>query len=313
MSSSIVRAIVLFAVVFVGAAVAQLTPRPPATICVGRPHNFLVRDVTQCNAFFRCDQQLATAPVRHLCTAPAHVFSEPLQRCVPAVDGGSANCFRCPAHHALVDLPVADVCSHFVRCIAGQAQQFECPRGTLFDRRQLACNAAHLVECGGPAPPASSCPAQDVTGQRVWLRDASDCRVFRVCVNGLAVRAECPAGMHFNQQRRVCDLPQAAGCSWQEPPPPPPPTQPFRCAEQQQQARPIHPHPTDCTRFFLCDAQNKAFPRQCPVGTRFDTVQLVCDSPARAVCAPGAREQLTVDSSVGPWMVRNATAIDGPN
>lgn len=311
------------------------TPPPPASLCAGRPANFLVRDVTQCNAFFRCAAAASAGAVptftRHLCDQPAHVFHQSQQRCVAVTLAGNAHCFRCAQQHALVDVPLADEASpsssscsrHFVRCLAGQAQQLECPAGTVFDRRSETCAPTASVQCDAPPPaPAVRCPALDAAGRRVWQRDAHDCSVFRVCVNGRAVRGQCAAGAHFNERTLTCDLPQSAGCRVAPPGRPPvgqpqPPVdpgtawRPFRCAEQQPLARPIYPDARDCTRYWLCDVLHNAFPRQCPAGKRFDIVQQRCDSPQRAVCAPGTWWHLQAGGQLetGPWLVRNATLL----
>lgn len=254
--------------------VVTANTNPPNSICAGRRGGFFVRDVRQCNAFFRC-QDNGGAPVFGFCQTAGSFFNERLQRCVWPQD---AECFECPAGAALTNVEVRDVCNHYVRCIDGQAQQLECGQGLSFDAVRGTCNFINQVRCGAP-PAGMWCPAVDEPNNRLWWRDLDDCSVYAACVNGRPVRRACAHGLHFDTRTLQCEQPHLANC--------PTESRPFRCEDQEPLPLPVFPHPTDCSRFYNC-VGNVAHPEQCPSNTLFDTVQQRCDSADRAVCAPGA-------------------------
>lgn len=257
--------------------------RPPDSICDGHPIGYFVRDVRQCNAYLRCNQP-GTPPTWGTCITAGSVFNEEQQRCVWPQQ---MTCFACPADRRFAQVAVPNRCDHFVQCIDDQPQQFECSAGLHFDAVRGTCNQPELAGCSAPAVNIS-CPAVDDPYNRTWWRDSTDCSRYAVCVNGQAERGACAFGLGFNMRTQQCDFWEYAECD-EATGPPQPPLPPFSCAAQEPLPRPIYPHPTDCTRYFLCDSDNTAFPRECPPDTRFDIVQQVCDSPDRAVCAPGAR------------------------
>lgn len=202
------------------------------------------------------------------------MFSQEGQRCVLPQD---ANCFQCPADNLIVDVPFEGSCNQFVRCIAGTPpQHLECGPGLQFDPTFDSCNHANLVNCGNGAPPPIQCPAVDDPLNRIFVRDAVDCSVFFVCIQGTAHRRTCPPSLGFNMQTNICDLPAAAGCPLAE--------TPFNCADQPAIPIPMFPHPTDCTRFVVC-AGDVAHHQQCPVTSRWDHIDQRCEVNGR--CAPG--------------------------
>jgi hypothetical protein len=60
--------------------------------------------------------------------------------------------------------------------------------------------------------PPGSCPVPDPLEYTVLLPHPSDCTRFFSCSNGVPIEMECPAGLHFNDQLKVCDWPQDANC-----------------------------------------------------------------------------------------------------
>lgn len=251
---------------FLGAINAQ---GPPAGICINRPLFFFVRDVTACNAFFRCEQGGSFSPGT---CANDWMFSQEQQRCLLPQQ---ANCFQCPSD-PIIDLTFEGSCNQFVRCITGQPQHLECGPGLQFDQNLQSCNHENLVNCDNAAPPPVQCPAVDDPLNRVFVRDANDCAVYFVCVQGTPHRRTCPPSLGFNLVTNICDLPEAAGCPLSQPP--------FNCADQPAIQIPIFPHPTDCTRYVVC-AADVAHHQQCVTGSRWDHIYQRCEVNGR--CAPG--------------------------
>ncbi|KAJ3659894.1 hypothetical protein Zmor_011556 [Zophobas morio] len=54
------------------------------------------------------------------------------------------------------------------------------------------------------------CPARD--GAQPTYIPHDDCTKFYECSNGEPYLFDCPAGLHFNPDKNVCDWPQDAGC-----------------------------------------------------------------------------------------------------
>jgi hypothetical protein len=73
----------------------------------------------------------------------------------------------------------------------------------------LACFGL-LVSAHGLPP--GSCPVPDPFEYAVLLPNPKDCSSFFICSNGVPIKLNCPAGLHFNDQLKVCDWPQNANC-----------------------------------------------------------------------------------------------------
>lgn len=55
------------------------------------------------------------------------------------------------------------------------------------------------------------CPPRDGR-YALLLPDITNCSRFYICSNGRAIRMDCPAGLHFNRFKKVCDYPYRAFC-----------------------------------------------------------------------------------------------------
>ena len=76
---------------------------------------------------------------------------------------------------------------------------------------------AALLACFGPLVsaqvlPPGSCPLTDPLDYTVLLPHPTDCSKFFSCSNGNPIELDCPAGLHFNDELKVCDWPQNANC-----------------------------------------------------------------------------------------------------
>jgi len=60
--------------------------------------------------------------------------------------------------------------------------------------------------------PPGSCPLTDPLYYTVLIKHPTDCSSFFSCSNGVPIELHCPAGLHFNDQLKVCDWPQNAKC-----------------------------------------------------------------------------------------------------
>lgn len=103
----------------------------------------------------------------------------------------------------------------------------------------------------------------------------SNCRIFYSCWNGEASKYECPPGLAYDADQRVCvwaDLVER--CDQLEV------AEGFVCPESAENDQPghytRHAHPTDCRKFYVC-IENVARPYGCSFGTVFNVDTLQCD------------------------------------
>lgn len=58
------------------------------------------------------------------------------------------------------------------------------------------------------------CPAVDDKGDNATLRpNVYNCSTFYLCSQGVPELLECPQGLHYNAELRVCDFPYRAKCA----------------------------------------------------------------------------------------------------
>lgn len=107
--------------------------------------------------------------------------------------------------------------------------------------------------------------------------DTANCRVFYNCWNGVASSYECPPGLAYDNDQRVCvwaDL--VDRCDQSEV------SDGFVCPDPTEADQPghytRHAHPTDCRKFYVC-IEGVARPYGCSFGTVFNVDSLQCDEP----------------------------------
>lgn len=217
-------------------------------LCANRQVGSFVRDVRDCRDYFSCNEKRQAIPGR--CPAP-FLFDEVNQKCNFAT---LVTCFNCPRDQAFVNIPVANTCNEYIRCVHNQPEHRVCPSDLLFDRELRQCNVPDAVDCA--QEPVPECPATSDPANPIFFRDPEDCGRYTFCRHGTADRRQCPPGLHFNLRINQCDRPAAAGCI-------PEGDDSFDCAAQSPVLDPpLYADPNDCTRGFAC-AQGIARPIQC--------------------------------------------------
>ncbi|CAD0197940.1 unnamed protein product [Chrysodeixis includens] len=127
--------------------------------------------------------------------------------------------FQCPESNGLFSVP--NSCDAYYECKGFLAERRLCPNGWYFNpaARYYAsspCASSSEVMCmaggnvvprptPGPKPgpdPAGQCPTDGLFG----IIDG-DCSRFYSCDHGIARIMDCPAGLVFNDQLKVCDWP----------------------------------------------------------------------------------------------------------
>ncbi|XP_053676312.1 probable chitinase 10 [Anopheles nili] len=66
------------------------------------------------------------------------------------------------------------------------------------------------INCANNCPVDNRCPAFD--GSKPTLLPGSNCSVYAKCIAGRACPMNCPAGLHFNYSKQICDWPFQACC-----------------------------------------------------------------------------------------------------
>lgn len=120
----------------------------------------------------------------------------------------------------------------------------------------------------------------------------TNCSKFFACGNGEWSEMECPARLHFNQEKKICDWPSIAQCkvpytnAHQVPAIVEETLNIFpgqRCVPSTHKNKPrIAPNPVDCTTFLLCIGYWTSM--ECPRGLIFSTETLHCEHPESAKC-----------------------------
>jgi len=79
---------------------------------------------------------------------------------------------------------------------------------------QPAENTTAVEDSHGPCiPPKARCPLPDLNKKTsTYFPNACHCTKFFECSNGRFYSFNCPAHLHFNPRKDVCDWPYRAGC-----------------------------------------------------------------------------------------------------
>ncbi|XP_077288695.1 uncharacterized protein LOC143913055 isoform X3 [Arctopsyche grandis] len=134
---------------------------------------------------------------------------------------------------------------------------------------------------------AETCPEVDFVNATL-LPHESDCTKFYYCEFGVPVEFDCPDGLEFNVNLKVCDWPHNAKCSAAgvtrppKPTPPPGPGAP-NCPAIDGVNATLLPHESDCTKFYYCEFGTPVV-FDCPKGLHFNPELSVCDWPDKAGC-----------------------------
>ncbi|XP_073837427.1 uncharacterized protein [Musca autumnalis] len=110
-------------------------------------------------------------------------------------------------------------CNKFYTCFQNLSYLQKCPAGLYFDTVLNVCNYPHLVNCPAapiitPAPnPSCTTPKDTLTPEDCYqlpggtfVRDPLDCNIYYVCLNGKAIKLQCPRGQYFDNEHFVCNF-----------------------------------------------------------------------------------------------------------
>ncbi|KAL1139957.1 hypothetical protein AAG570_006934 [Ranatra chinensis] len=223
--------------------VVPTTPAPPTVIQPPVPvpstcpkvdpkdHTVMFPYPGDCNKYFVCNHGKA---IPWSCPGGTH-FSAKLSVCVwPAQSGcvqepppppqpkpDEAVSSQCPStdfKDKTIMLPNPRDCTKYYVCNHGKAIPWDCPAGTHFNRVSSVCDWPASAGCAAAKPPQGQspwrCPSSPPPDQptRYLYAYPGNCKLFFMCVNGMAHVKVCPSNMHFNDHLMVCDWIHNAGC-----------------------------------------------------------------------------------------------------
>lgn len=96
--------------------------------------------------------------------------------------------------------------------------------------------------------------------QPTFLPHPTDCSKYLTCVSGETVAKSCPNGLHWNNLRKICDLPWVASCN----------PRPVDCSFGQ-----LLPH-VDCDKYYLCLENSRKVVLYCPQFLHFNERSKKC-------------------------------------
>jgi len=261
-----------------------------ATVCDEARLYTFIPDVRDCSAWFFCGLQ---GPVSGNCLND-YQFNPETRICDWPQNVG---CFECPSNVGLRNIRMNGSCRSFIRCIGGNPAQNVCEDGLQFNDNTGQCDLPEIVQC----TTGFRCPDElPIDGSIVAMRDNYNCSVYHLCIGSpQAVRQECNQDLHFDPVTSLCTFPNLTSCPINEHPGGPgngpggptssttlsttpitttQPTPIFDCPFDG-----IHPHPTNCSEYFIC-AANIPHLMRCAQGLHFNALTLQCDFPENARC-----------------------------
>ncbi|KAH7702867.1 Protein C39D10.7, partial [Aphelenchoides avenae] len=252
----------------------------------------------------------------------------------PSIGAPIAQPIQDPAAHAYQQLqpipqdpparPVAFDCSQhsdghyagqpcakdYVACVAGQAHEFQCPAGLVFDAEIKGCD--YPSECGKPRPTTARAPISfDCRARPDGYHTNGPCtKDYYHCLAGTTFALACPGGTVFDSAIKACDWPETCGQPRAPPPaadaapinpyqqvaPPAPPADAIRPAslDCSQRADGIHVEQPCQNHYWSC-ANGLAHQFACAPGTLFDPNTQSCefaDACGKAAPAPPAADPI---------------------
>ncbi|KAG0700419.1 Peritrophin-1 [Chionoecetes opilio] len=237
--------------------------------CCFKPHDV-------CTKYYECDEKDGEALVRECseglvfnpdienCDFPGNyqcpTTAPPLCQCGECrypVEG-ECNAFYDSSQFPCVDcsggqqyFPHPTNCRMFIQCAPYGPQPMPCGNDTIWDQRLLTCNHEDITPC---------------------------CTEWVHCDHNIPYVKDCPAGLHFNAQLKVCDWPASAGCTsgpdhnCELPTPIPTIPEPNATVPTPSplcDCECCHKPAEDCTAFYYCDEHQSQSYHECSDGLVF--------------------------------------------
>ncbi|CAG9770094.1 unnamed protein product [Ceutorhynchus assimilis] len=297
-----------------------------------------------------CPKGLEFNPDRKVCDWPANasctgqgwcaedlicpIPTKPTKPPAPSTTTKNPRAPPCPCDCPELVLIPDKICGKYWQCDNEVATELSCPKGLEFNPVRKVCDWPENAKCSGlgwcdedlKCPPATkpttptsttknpNAPPCPCDCKELVLIPSKNCGKYWQCDNEDATEINCPKGLEFNPDRKVCDWPANASCTGQGwcaedliCPIPTKPTKPPAPSTTTKNPR-APPCPCDCTelvlipdkicgKYWQCDNE-VATELSCPKGLEFNPVRKVCDWPenAKSPCPCDCKELVLIPS-----------------
>ncbi|XP_023215863.1 chondroitin proteoglycan 2-like isoform X1 [Centruroides sculpturatus] len=115
----------------------------------------------------------------------------------------------CPCSCCL--LPSATDCKTYYLCLDNELFERKCEDGELFNPILENCDFEDRVMCLITTPSPTLNPFECPTANGLF-KNPADCSTFYQCSNYIPYLHNCPASLHYNEDKEQCDYPENANC-----------------------------------------------------------------------------------------------------
>uniref|UniRef100_A0A182NNF2 Chitin-binding type-2 domain-containing protein n=1 Tax=Anopheles dirus TaxID=7168 RepID=A0A182NNF2_9DIPT len=172
----------------------------PTNLCAGAPDGYFVRDVTDCQSYYYCQNGVGTYN-----RCPGEFYFNELSQLCDYSD--KVMCHICQQQTGVQILPHPQQCDQFITCSGGASYVGQCTEGYAFDRRLKVCNPLARVNCE-----QQRCPAQDNPNVVVYLPGVERCDEYFICRSGSAIQKFCAPGLYWDEVKEYCDVQENVQC-----------------------------------------------------------------------------------------------------
>uniref|UniRef100_A0A336M1M0 CSON015616 protein n=1 Tax=Culicoides sonorensis TaxID=179676 RepID=A0A336M1M0_CULSO len=196
---------VLFLVLFTFAYVSAYDGSNGA--CANLGDGYHLKNDTGCKTYYSCSGGVG---LEYNCP-DGYLFDPDRNACA---EQGSFVCPSAPVplcpSTGVSQIPVPGTfCKKYAYCVNGQAYEFECAPGLLFDEAEESCNFEHEVPC-------LECPQPDDPFNLVYHPNKQNCKGYYICLKGQAMPQTCAEGLHYSETEKQCLPEDKAECKYIE-------------------------------------------------------------------------------------------------
>ncbi|XP_022245745.1 uncharacterized protein LOC106462710 isoform X2 [Limulus polyphemus] len=216
---------------------------------------------------------------------------------------------KCPQARGQFSHPTD--CEKFYDCWDDVVLKRCCPGGLLFDQSDRICKEPEKVDCGERKRPIINKVEQQDHANKTKELEVKDktvekkvkcpqlrgqfphstaCEKFYDCWDEVVLERDCPLGLLFDQDNRICNEPEKVDCGNR--------TEPKIDYEGSGKCpKPYGLFPTiDCSGFYYC-INGEPFVHNCPDDLLFDDQRKRCEFPKSVVCSGKYTEVIPVDKT----------------
>ncbi|GLV44874.1 uncharacterized protein CBL_14554 [Carabus blaptoides fortunei] len=305
------------------------TPSPNGnwTNCSAVPSNVdvLLPNSEDCGSYIQCVNQF---PLVRNCSYGLH-WNDKLKACDRPEDAGCqknettaapsptteipssnetwSSCDGVP-HYIDVLLPNPEDCGSYIQCVHQKPMVRPCPAGLHWSVAANRCEWPNIAKCNITLPTSTATPATTLPPTNgnwtncsgvpsdvdVLLSNPEDCGSYIQCVHQYPLVRNCTYGLHWNDELKVCDRPENAGCQKNQTTEIPHNStttttdastiQPWSsCDGVPHYIDVLLPNPDDCGSYIQCVHQKPVI-RPCPGGLHWSVAANRCEWPDIAKC-----------------------------